>query len=141
MSYKYESKYTYDHGDSLFVIYYNGHSFDGTAICHDEDKDFESERVGLTIAEARANIKVLRHMRDCEVKPQLKILNHLLSNMKTSKSYNPISYEAKMLRSQIRTIEKELATINNAIADEQKFIKDYIDGKDKMYKRLRAKSQ
>lgn len=141
MSYKYESKYTYDHGDSLFVIYYNGHSFDGTAICHDEDKDFESERVGLTIAEARANIKVLRHMRDCEVKPQLKILNHLLSNMKTSKSYNPISYEAKMLRSQIRAIEKELATINNAIADEQKFIKDYIDGKDKMYKRLRAKSQ
>ena len=103
--------------------------------------DFESERVGLTIAEARANIKVLRHMRDCEVKPQLKILNHLLSNMKTSKSYNPISYEAKMLRSQIRTIEKELATISNAIADEQKFIKDYIDGKDKMYKRLRAKSQ
>lgn len=141
MSYKYESKYTYDHGDSLFVIYYNGHSFDGTAICHDEDKDFESERVGLTIAEARANIKVLRHMRDCEVKPQLKILNHLLSNMKTSKSYNPISYEAKMLRSQIRAIEKELATISNAIADEQKFIKDYIDGKDKMYKRLRAKSQ
>ena len=122
------------------IIYYNGHSFDGTAICHDEDKDFESERVGLTIAEARANIKVLRHMRDCEVKPQLKILNHLLSNMKTSKSYNPISYEAKMLRSQIRTIEKELATISNAIADEQKFIKDYVSGKDKLYKRLRAKS-
>lgn len=141
MSYKYESKYTYDHGNSLFVIYYNGNSFDGTAICHDEDKDFESERVGLTIAEARANIKVLRHMRDCEVKPQLKILNHLLSNMKTSKYYNPNSYEAKMLRSQIHAIEKELATISNAIADEQKFIKDYIEGKDKLYKRLRAKSQ
>lgn len=141
MSCKYESKYVYDHGNSLFVIYYNGKSFDGTAICHDEDKDFESKRVGLTIAEARANIKVLRHMRDYEVKPQLKILNHLLSNMKTSKYYNPISYEAKMLRSQIRAIEKELATINNAIADEQKFIKDYINGKDKLYKRLRAKSQ
>ena len=123
------------------IIYYNGHAFDGTAICHDEDKDFESERVGLTIAESRANIKVLRHIRDCEIKPQLKVLNHLLANMKTSKYYRPNSYEAKMLRSQIRAIEKELTTIKNGIADEQKFIKDYIEGKDKLYKRLRAKNQ
>ena len=141
MSCKYENKYTYDHGVSLFVIYYNGHAFDGTAICHDDDKDFESERVGLTIAESRANIKVLRHIRDCEIKPQLKVLNHLLANMKTSKYYRPNSYEAKMLRSQIRAIEKELTTIKNGIADEQKFIKDYIEGKDKLYKRLRAKNQ
>ena len=141
MSYKYESKYTYDHGNSLFVIYYNDRSFAGTAICHDDDKDFESERVGLTIAEARANIKVLAHIRDCELKPQLKILNHLYSNMRTSTHYNPISYEAGMLRSQIRVIEKELATINNGIADERKFLQDYINGKDKLHKRLRAKNQ
>ena len=133
--------YGYVNGAAVYIIEYNGYRFVGEANCHPDDEDFESERVGLTIAEARANIKVLRHMRDCEIKPQLKILNHLYSNMRTSKNYNPISYEAKMLRSQIRTIEKELATINNAIADEQKFIKDYIDGKDKMYKRLRAKSQ
>ena len=138
---KENTEYNYMDGFAVYIITYNDYRFVGEAICHPDDKDFESARVGLTIAEARANIKVLRHMRDCEVKPQLKILNHLLSNMKTSKSYNPISYEAKMLRSQIRTIEKELATINNAIADEQKFIKDYVDGKDKMYKRLRAKSQ
>lgn len=138
---KENTEYGYVDGSAVYIITYNGYRFVGEATCHSDDMDFESERVGLTIAEARANIKVLRHMRDCEVKPQLKILNHLLSNMKTSKSYNPISYEAKMLRSQIRTIEKELATINNAIADEQKFIKDYVDGKDKMYKRLRAKSQ
>ena len=138
---KENTEYGYVDGSAVYTITYNGYRFVGEATCHPDDKDFESERVGLTIAEARANIKVLRHMRNCEVKPQLKILNHLLSNMKTSKSYNPISYEAKMLRSQIHTIEKELATINNAIADEQKFIKDYIDGKDKMYKKLRAKSQ
>ena len=138
---KENTEYGYVDGSAVYIITYNGYRFVGKATCHPDDKDFESERVGLTIADARANIKVLRHMRNCEVKPQLKILNHLLSNMKTSKSYNPISYEAKMLRSQIHTIEKELATINNAIADEQKFIKDYIDGKDKMYKKLRAKSQ
>lgn len=139
MSFK--SSYNYINGSAIYVIKYNNQEFEGKAVCHPEDRDFESARVGLTIAEARANIKVLRYIRECELKPQLKVLNHLLSNMKTSKYYNPISYEATMLRSQIRAIEKELAAINNEIADEQKFIKDYVSGKDKLYKRLRAKSQ
>lgn len=133
--------YDKETGIAQCLIKYNGIYCDGEARCHPDDMDFESERVGLTIAEARANIKVLRFIRDYEIKPQLKILTHLYSNMKTSKSFNPISYEAKMVRSQIRAIEKELATINNGIADEQKFVMDYIAGKDKMYKRLRAKSQ
>lgn len=141
LSFAKEPNYGYVNGSAVYIIEYNGYRFVGEATCHPDDFDFESERVGLTIAEARANIKVLRHMRDCEAKPQLKVLNHLYSNMRTSKHYNPNSYEAKMLRSQIRAIENELATINNGIADEQKFIKDYIDGKDKMYRKLRAKSQ
>ena len=136
-----EPNYGYTNGKAIYIIEYNGYRFVGEATCHPDDLDFESERVGLTLAESRANIKVLRHMRDCEVKPQLKILNHLYSNMKTSKYYNPNSYEAKMLRSQIRAIENELTTIKNGIADEQKFIKDYIEGKDKLYKKLRAKNQ
>ena len=64
-----------------------------------------------------------------------------MDEMKYSKKFNPKSYEAKMLRNQIRALEKELTTLNNEIADEQKFIKDYINGKDKLYKRLRAKNQ
>lgn len=136
-----EPNYGYADGNAVFIIYYKGQKFVGKATCHPDDLDMESERVGLTIAETRAAIKVHRFIRDYEVKPQLKILQHLHSNMKTSKFYNPNSYEAKMLRSQIRAIEKELTTINNCIADEQKFLKDYITGKDKLYKRLRAKSQ
>ena len=138
---KENTEYGYVDGSAVYIITYNGYRFVGEATCHPDDLDFESERVGLTIAEARANIKVLRNMRDCEVKPQLKILKHLYDNMRSSTHHNAYSYEAKMMRSQIHVIERELATINNAIADEQKFIKDYIDGKEKMYKRLRAKSQ
>lgn len=134
-------EFGYVNGSAVCIITYNGYRFVGEATCHPDDMDFESERVGLTIAESRANIKTLRHIRDCEVKPQLKILKHLYDNMRSSTKHNIYSYEAKMMRSQIRVIEKELATINNAIADEQKFVKDYINGKDKMYKRLRAKSQ
>ena len=136
-----QDNYGYVDGSAVYIIEYKGQRFVGEATCHPDDLDMESERVGLTIAEIRASIKVQRFIRDYEVKPQLKILQHLYSNMKTSKYFNPISYEAKMVRSQIRAIEKELAAINNDIADEQKFLKDYLDGKDKLYKRLRAKSQ
>ena len=136
-----KSNYSYTDGFATYVIKYNNQKFKGEAVCHPEDKDFESSRVGLTIAESRANIQVLRHIRENELKPQLKALNHLYANMKTSTYYNPASYEAKMVRSQIRAIEKELAIINNEINDERRFIKDYIDGKDKMYKRLRDKNQ
>ena len=116
MSFK--SSYNYINGSAIYVIKYNNQEFEGKAVCHPEDRDFESARVGLTIAEARANIKVLRYIRECELKPQLKILNHLYANIKTSKYYNPTSYEAKMLRNQIRALEKELTTLNNEIADE-----------------------
>ena len=139
----YKVDYAYDkqYGWARCLMYYDGMTFEGGAKCHPDDMDFESERVGLTLAESRANIKVLRHIRDCEIKPQLKILKQLYDNMRSSTHHNAYSYEAKMMRSQIRVIEKELAAINNDIADEQKFIKDYIEGKDKLYKRLRAKSQ
>lgn len=116
MSFK--TDYKYNKGSAVYTIRYNNIIFTGRATCHPEDMDFESARVGLTIAEARANTEVLRHIREYELKPQLKILNHLYANMKTSKHYNPKSYEAKMLRSQIRALEKELATLNNEIADE-----------------------
>lgn len=139
MSFK--TDYKYNKGSAVYTIRYNNIIFTGRATCHPEDMDFESARVGLAIAESRANIAVLRHIREYELKPQLKILNHLYANMKTSKHYDPKSYEAKMLRSQIRALEKELATLNSEIADEQKFIKDYISGKDKLYKRLRDKNQ
>ena len=134
-------KFVYEDGHAMCTINYKGLTFMGTATCHEDDRDFMSERVGLSIAECRANIKLLSFIREHEIKPQLKILNHLYSNMRNSKRYNPISYEASMLRSQIRAIENELTTINNAVADERKYLKDYIDGKDKLFQRLRAKNQ
>lgn len=137
----YTVDYEYTEGYASYTIVYGDYRFIGEATCHLEDMDFVSERVGLTIAETRANIKFLRHIRNCEFLPQFKILKHLYSNIQTSKSYNPNSYEAKMLRSQIHAIEKDLAAINKEIDYEKKFLKDYINGKDKMFKRLRAKNQ
>lgn len=137
IEYAYDEKY----GWARCLVGYKGMTFEGGAACHPEDKDFSNERVGLTIAEARANIKAMRFIRDYEIKVELNALKHLYSNIETSKNHNPKSHESRRIRSQIRALEHELEAINHDIEDEKQFIKDYIDGKDKLYKRLRAKNQ
>lgn len=136
-----KTNYTYTNGVSKFYIRYNNKTFIGEAQCHPEDMDFESERVGLTLAEARANIALMRHIRENEIKPQLKMLKHLYATISSSSKYNPKSHEYKMLQRTLHNLENELTTINNAIADERKFIKDYINGKEKLYQRLRDKNK
>lgn len=131
--------FEYKDKKSICTIKYKGLEFIGEAFCHPEDKDFESQRVGLCIAEARATIKAMRFQRDFELMPQLKILTHLYHNIFSGKDFNPHLRENKMIRSQIKAIENELNIINNEIAEEKKYLKEYINSKDAFYKRLRAK--
>lgn len=44
--------------DTVVRLVYNGHKYYGTAYCHEEDKEFFSEKVGATIAHYRAMIKI-----------------------------------------------------------------------------------
>ena len=44
--------------DVTVKLSYNGHNYYGIAFCHEEDKDFFSEKVGATIAHYRAMIKI-----------------------------------------------------------------------------------
>lgn len=128
-------------GYARCLMIYNGQAFEGGAKCHPDDMDMISERTGCCIAEARAYIKALRFKRDHEIQPKLDVLRHLYNNMQTSKYFNSKSYEAKMLRSQIGVIEKELAAVSQDLAEEKKYLKEYIDKKDKFYQRLRARNQ
>lgn len=128
-------------GYARCLMIYKGQAFEGGAKCHPDDMDMISERTGCCIAEARAYIKALRFKRDHEIQPKLDVLRHLYNNMQTSKYFNSKSYEAKMLRSQIGAIEKELAAVSQDLAEEKKYLKEYIDKKDKFYQRLRARNQ
>jgi hypothetical protein len=60
--------------------------------------------------------------------------------MHTSKYYNPKSYEARMIKSQIRALESNISMIDSQITDEKKYLKSYIDKKEELYQRLRAKN-
>lgn len=133
----------FDYNDNIATcsIQYKDLWFTDMARCHPDDMDFASERTGCYIAETRAVIRVLRYQRDHEIKPTLAAFNHLYSNMKTSKHYNPKSYEAKMLRRQIRSLENELAAVNADLAAERISLSEYIESKERLYTKLRAKNQ
>ena len=129
----------YSEGTASCFINYNGITFCGEAHCHMDDKDFESERTGLQIAEIRANIKVLQFRRDTEIKPQIKILTHLLKNIQSSNEHNPKAYESIMIKRQLKALNSDLEEINNIIKDEKDYLKNYINQKDHLYNKLRAK--
>lgn len=108
----------------------------GLAQCHEEDRPFMSERTGLQIAECRAEIAALKNIKDNELLPAYKALQHLQTNIKTSKYYNPKAYEARMLRRQVCIKQNELAAVKQEIATLEQFLNDYIEAKDKLYHQL-----
>ena len=42
---------------------------------------------------------------------------------------------------QIKALEKDLAAVNQIIADERKYLKEYIDQKEKLYQKLRLRDK
>ena len=99
--------------------------FVGVAACHPDDIPYCKRDVGIHIAEVRAKREIVKYLRDCEIKPALKALTCLQNNMKTSKSYNPKSYEARMLQRQIRFKQDELKATKSIIDDLNQYIRDY----------------
>ena len=141
MSQNYTTEYEYGYGTSCFAIIYKDQIFFGKAECHPDDKDMESERTGLTIAEARAYIKMMKFIKKYEIKPKVDILYHLMNNIKSSKYHNSKVYEFRMIRNQYNYWNKKFEEIKTNINDEEKYLKEYIDQKDKLYHKLRAKKQ
>ena len=115
--------------------------FVGEAQCHPDDVDMSSERVGCEIAFRRAKIQHLRTVRDADIKPALAALKHLYGSMTHSTQFQANSYEAKTIRKHIHQITFELTTIKEMLAYEYKMLTEYIQGKDKLYKRIRAREE
>ena len=126
-------------GVAWCTIYYKDLEFLGTACCHEDDADMMSKLTGQTIAEFRATLQYLRHIRDNELRPQLKSLYQLYYSMNRSTKFNPKSYESKMLYSQIQNLENDLATIKENIAVLKQDLKQYIEDKEKSHQLIRSR--
>lgn len=133
------ASFSYDSatGKTTCIIKYKNTEFVGEAQCHPDDNDMQSERVGCYIAEMRAAIKYLQHIKNNELRPKLEVLQHLESVYTVSPHCDNESYELIILRRQIRFVLRELATAQNEIAMVKQNLKEYIDLKDKLYQKIR----
>lgn len=125
-------------GYTTCELQYDGKTFIGRANCLDQDMDFWSENVGCFIAEMKAKIKMMRYMRS-ETRKKLKVLTDFQKRLECCKDYNSKSFEAKRLIKEIYYYKTEIETITNAIQDAESYLKDYIEGKERVYQKLRAK--
>lgn len=101
--------------------------YEGIAKCSPEDSFYVEEYVGQTISEMRAKIEMLKDIRDNEILPQIKILEHIYTNMNTSAKFNPNSYEAKMLRRQLSIKKGNLEAVVSLIDSSKIYIYEYLD--------------
>ena len=124
-------------GITTYTIYYKDKSFVGTANCHPDDMDMASELTGTAIAECRATIAYLVHLRDNELKPQLKGVKQLYYAMNRSKRFNRKSYENIMLQRHIHNLEMDIEAINEEITMIKVHLKKYINEKEKVSQHIR----
>lgn len=130
-------QYDKETGCSTCVIETEHGKFSGTACCHPDDMDMASEKVGCELAYHRAIIEALRYKRDNEIKPSIKALKQLYYSIKHSKKFDKYSYETRMLWGQIYNWQCDLATVNQMIDTERKFISSYINTKEELYSHIR----
>lgn len=115
-------EHNYETGETTVVLFYdNNISFTGRAKLHPDDKD--NPVLGARIATARACIKYLKFIKNTIYKTELDAYKHLYKDMATSKKFNPKSYEAISLYKRINHINKDIAAMDEIIAEEAQLIK------------------
>ena len=139
MAKKKEPYYDWNEQDGIAtcILYDGENTFLGLATCHPDDEDFQSEKTGLYIAEARAEIQALKHYKNNVLKPGLNALNQLYYSINHSKQYNKKSYESKMLYRQIQMKEHDIKDIQDMINERKADLKKYIDDKDAFYQSVK----
>lgn len=136
---KQEPQFSWDqeNGTAVCILSDGNNAFVGMAICDAEDQDMKSEKTGCQIALWRAEIKYYLHLKENEIKPALRALKQVYYTMKHSTHFNPNSYENKMLWRQIHQKELDLTVVNKMLTEKKTSLKDYLDEKQKFYKKIR----
>lgn len=115
-------------GENIFI---------GLATCHPDDEDMMNEKTGYHIAQYRAQIDYLKHVRDNVLKPRLAALKQLYFSMNRSKYFNEKSYETRMLQRQIYLTQSDLDLIKTDLANLKQKLTSYINEKEAFYTKVR----
>ena len=133
--------YNEHRGTTTCTISDGQNTFIGTARCHPNDRDCMSEYTGCEIAERRCKIKILQHIKNNQIIPQIQAYEHLISTMLNSSHLNPQSYEFKRIKAEYDNLLEEYTKIKNNIKYRQGKLKDYINDKDKMNKYIKLRQE
>ena len=128
----------YKDGVAFCQYRYKHYLFEGEAICHEDDKDFESELVGLDLADSRAYLKYLRVRRD-ELSMRYDTLNGFYKQMEADKHFDENSSYAKKFRNEITYTYLELQGCRETIKFLPKKLDEKIKARESMYQKLRRK--
>ena len=126
-------------GKTTCTISDGQNTFVGIAKCHPDDWDYMSEYTGCEIAERRCKIKILQHIKNNQIIPQIQAYEHLISTMLNSKQLNPQSYEFKRIKTEYDNLLKQYTAIKNKIKYSQSKLRGYINDKESVNKFLRLR--
>lgn len=98
-----------------------------------------SEYTGCEIAERRCKIKILQHIKNNQIIPQIQAYEHLISTMLNSKQLNPQSYEFKRVKAEYDNLLKQYTAIKNKIKYSQSKLREYILNKEYVNKFIKLK--
>ena len=121
------------------TLYTEFGSFFGAAVCHPEDEDMKSEKVGLKISYHRATIKMLKHIKSQYLRPQIELLERMAKHFNHSSTFNPKCRENIILQRELSALKNDHSTISKLIVEEQKRLDEYIKGKDQFYEKIRSR--
>lgn len=119
-------------GIATCVIEDKNGRYTGVAKCSSKDMDMKSQKTGLTIAEARANMKLIKAEKK-KTTQELKGLNHYYHCIKNSKHFNPESYEANMLNRQIIQLKETIDIYSDILEAQEKELDRFFQEKLKFY--------
>ena len=98
-----------------------------------------SEYTGCEIAERRCKIKILQHIKNNQIIPQIQAYEHLISTMLNSKQLNPQSYEFKRIKAEYDNLLNQYTAIKNKIKYSQSKLREYITDKESVNKFIRLR--
>ncbi len=131
--------YNEHRGTTICTISDGQNTFIGKAKCHPDDRDCMSEFTGCEIAERRAKIKILQHIKNNQIIPQIQAYEHLISTMLNSKQLNPQSYEFTRIKAEYDNLLAQYAIIKEKIKNSQNKLKEYLTNREKVNKFIRLK--
>lgn len=112
-------------------IKYNGQSYTGTAICHPDDKDFYSRKVGQRIALSRARIAAMKAELKRE-KNKYKITTDFCRIMTNDLTLvNESSMFKKRFFKLLNRTAGRIDSLEKGIIRERNSLKEYLKGLDK----------